>query len=118
MDDFLDEDLEDTSDSEQDELTILILELYTLVDNSFHREVEELSLKTSSEMKILMNLLIAIRNRKIAPYILELYTLVDNSFHREDEELSLKTSSEMKIAMISLKTIQNVFLNCTVLSLV
>ena len=29
LDDFLDEDLEDTSDSEQDELTILILELYS-----------------------------------------------------------------------------------------
>ena len=29
LDDFLDEDLKDTSDSEQDELTILILELYS-----------------------------------------------------------------------------------------
>ena len=29
LDDFLDEDLEDTSDSEQDKLTILILELYS-----------------------------------------------------------------------------------------
>ena len=45
MDDFLDEDLEDTSDSEQDELTINILELYSFesrIDCSTNKRTKSL----------------------------------------------------------------------------